>query len=302
MSIDAFIPEFWSARQRRFLDAHLVYAGPMQTNRDYEGEFEQAGDTLHLPRISGGGTIKNYTRRVPIDSPEYPDGTAKVLTIDQEKYYNIAMDDVDAVQVNWNMLDAWARRTARNYAVVIDAFVAGRMLAGVAAGNILGTDTVPVAIEPAHTGNPGAAVGGVPTYTPYQFAVEMRRRFMAANAPMDSRWMVIDEDLEAKFLADPKYIETNDRTETRTGELGRVAGFTILTTTAVPTSPGTGGTPVPNSKVIAGAGNDAVTVAHQLSKLVAYQPDTGFEDAIKGLEVYGAAVIEPETLALAHVR
>lgn len=292
MSIDAFIPEFWSARQRRFLDAVLVFAGPGQTNRDYEGGFEQGGDTLRLPRISGGGTIKTYTRRVPIDSPEYPDGTSLTLVIDQEKYYNVAMDDVDAVQVNWDMLDAWARRTARNYATVIDGFVAGRMLAGAHASNIVGTDAVPVEVLADGTGD----------FTPYELMVELRRRLQAQNAPMEARWVVIDEDIEAQFLLDDRYIEVAQAPEMmRTGQIGRIAGFDVLTTTAVPTSPGSGGSPVPNNKIIGGAGNDATTVAHQLSKLVAYQPDNRFEDALKGLEVYGAKIVEPETLVVAHV-
>jgi hypothetical protein len=58
---------------------------------------------------------------------------------------------------------------------------------------------------------------------------------------------------------------------------------------------------VPNFKVLAGAGNYSTTFASQLSKLEAYRIEKQFGDGLKGLELYGAKIVEPETLVMAHV-
>lgn len=289
MAIDQFVPEVWSALLRRYLDATLVYAGPTMTNRNYEGEIAQEGDTVHIQQIGDGGTIKTYVPNTDIDPPEAPDGTEQTLVVDQSKYYNIGLDDVNRIQAHVELLTPWAQRTARKFRVIIDAFVAGRMQAAAPAENTLGSDAVPIEVKADGTGD----------FTPYRFFVELRRRMHAQDAE-DGLWAVIDEDLEAEVLNDDKYIPAGDAA-TRSGEIGRIAGFTIFRTTAVPTSPGSGGVPVPNAKIIFGSGNYATTVAHQLSELVAYNPERRFADAIKGLELYGAKVIEPETLGLAHV-
>lgn len=290
MAIDAFIPEVWSARLRRKLDATLVYASPTSTNRNYEGEITDQGDTVHVFQIGAGGTIKTYTPNVDMDAPEAPDGTEGTLVIDQSKYYNIGLDDVNRVQAIGGLLEAWAARTARNFAALIDGYVSGKMIAAMLVGNVIGTDAVPVTVK----------ADGSGTYTPYEFFVALRKKLQAQNAPMDGRWAVIDEDLEAELLLDSKYIAVAGE-ETRNGIVGRIAGFSISVTTAVPTSPGSGGAPVAHSLIIAGAGNEATTVAHQLTKTVAYNPERRFADAIKGLEVYGAKVFEPETLVMGRV-
>lgn len=290
MAIDLFIPEVWSARFRRFLDANLVFAGSALTNRDYEGDIAQLGDTVHILRPGAGGTIKTYVPNVNMAAPERPDGDDLTLVIDQPKYFNVAIDDVNRVQAVPRLFDSWAARTARNMRLTIDAFVAGRMQAAVPVANTIGTDAVPVTI--------GNAAGD--DFTPYGFFVELRRRLRSQDAPVDGLWAVIDEDMEAKVLNDPRYIPAGDNA-TRTGELGRIAGFTVYQTTAVPTSPGSGTTPVPNAKVLAGAGNYATTFANQLSELKPYEIEQQFGDGLKGLELYGAKVVEPETIAMAHV-
>jgi hypothetical protein len=267
-----------------------VFAGPALTNRDYEGEIAQAGDTVHILRPGAGGAIKTYVPNVNMDPPERPDGDDLTLVVDQYKYFNIAIDDVNRVQTLPGLFDAWARRTARNARVVIDSFVAGRMQAGVLPANTLGSDAAPVTVKADGTGQ----------YTPYQLFVELRRLMNAQDAPEEQRWAVIDEDLEAEVLQDDKYIPAG-AAETRSGQIGRIAGFTIYRTTAVPSSPGSGTTPVANSKILAGSGNDAVTFASQLAQIKPYEIEQQFGDGLKGLELYGAKVLEPETIALAHV-
>jgi hypothetical protein len=52
--------------------------------------------------------------------------------------------------------------------------------------------------------------------------------------------------------------------------------------------------------VIAG-NNRAITFAEQINKVEAYRPQSSFSDAIKGLVLYGAKVVRPDSLASALV-
>ncbi|EHN09415.1 hypothetical protein PAI11_37490 [Patulibacter medicamentivorans] len=291
MSVDVFVPEFWSARLRRFLDPRLVLAQPTVMNRDWEGEIRDAGDTVHINRPGAGGTIRTYTRNTPMAPPDRPDGETLTLVVDQQKAFYIAVDNVDEAQANIRLMDGFAQRTARNLAVTLDSFAAAKFVAAAIPANRIGTDATPVTIKADGTGD----------FTPYQFAVEARKRLQKQSTPGDDRWMVINADLEAQFLLDPQYIETANREVTRSGQIGSVAGFDILTTEALPASPGSGGAPVPNHKVVYGDGNYALTWADQVVKTAAEDLQGEFGDAVKGLNVFGAKVIEPESYGIADV-
>jgi hypothetical protein len=292
MAISAFIPELWSARLQRHLDRTLVYAQPSVCNRDWEGEISEAGATVHIQKV-GDPEIKTYTPGSDMASPEEADGTTLALTVDQFRYFNVSVDDVNKAQVNVNLLDAFAKRAGVKMAQTIDAFVASK-IAAAATTNKVGTDAVPVVIKADGTGD----------FTPYELAVELRRQLAGKDAPLDSLWLGINADFEAEILKDPNYVASGTETGVdvvRNGAIGKIAGFDVLRTNGVPSSAGSGGEAVPNIKILAGAGNYATTFASQVTEMEAYRPEKRFGDAIKGLEVYGAKVLEPETLVQAHV-
>ena len=92
MSVKNFIPQIWSARLLEHLDKAHVYANLV--NRDYEGEIRNFGDTVKVNQI-GDITIKDYTKGSDIEDPDDLDGTQQILTINQSKYFNFGIDDVD---------------------------------------------------------------------------------------------------------------------------------------------------------------------------------------------------------------
>lgn len=95
MATEKFIPTIWSAKILDALDKSLVYA--QLFNRDYEGEITEAGDTVKIGAI-GDVSIKDYTKNDDIAAADEVTPTVKTLTINQAKYFNIAVDDVDAAQ------------------------------------------------------------------------------------------------------------------------------------------------------------------------------------------------------------
>lgn len=109
MSVTNFIPTIWSARLLAHLDKKHVYAALV--NRDYEGEIKNYGDTVKINQI-GDITIQDYQKGKDIADPEDLSGDQTILVIDQAKYFNFAIDDVDKAQVNPKLMDAAMQRAA----------------------------------------------------------------------------------------------------------------------------------------------------------------------------------------------
>ena len=109
MSVAKFIPTIWSARLLEHLDKAHVYAALV--NRDYEGEIKNFGDKVKINQI-GDITIKDYTKGSDIDDPEELTGSDQELVIDQAKYFNFSIDDVDNAQTNPKLMDEAMQRAA----------------------------------------------------------------------------------------------------------------------------------------------------------------------------------------------
>ena len=139
MSVKNFIPQIWSARLLEHLDKAHVYANLV--NRDYEGEIRNFGDTVKVNQI-GDITIKDYTKGSDIEDPDDLDGTQQILTINQSKYFNFGIDDVDNAQTNPKLMNEAMSRTAYGMNDVTDSFIANLM--AVEAGSTIGSDDSPI--------------------------------------------------------------------------------------------------------------------------------------------------------------
>nr|WP_288974964.1 phage capsid protein [uncultured Blautia sp.] len=276
MSVTNFIPTIWSARLLRHLDKKHVYANLL--NRDYEGEIKNFGDTVKINQI-GDVEIKDFTKNQDIEAPDDLSGKQLMLTIDQAKYFNFAVDDVDNAQTNPKLMDKAMQRAGYGMNDVTDQFAANLLYVGVDAANILGTDDSPI----------------VPTADDaYDALVDLSTLLTEANVPMDGRWAVIPAWYHGMLLKDKRFVGNGtdyNKAILEGGEVGVAAGFRILLSNNVPNTTGT------KYKIIAGT-NEAGSYAEQILKTEAYRPEKRFSDAIKGLHVYGAKVLQPKCLAV----
>lgn len=282
MSTNKFIPQIWSAKILEALDKELVYAKLFNT--DYEGEITEAGDTVHIAQI-GDVDIKAYTAGANIDDPDEVTATDQLLVIDTARYFNIAVDDVDAAQSKINLLDAATQRAGFGFADAADADL-GNTLAN--EGTVvpgLGTDTEPLAVTKDNA---------------YEVIVKLGAALNKVNLPKQERKVVVPPDFEAYMLLDPRFVAVGtDASEERltSGTIYKAAGFEILVSNNVPsgTNPGSTFYTVVASSPVQG------TFAQQILKTEAYRPQSRFSDAVKGLHVYGAKVLRPEAVVKAYV-
>lgn len=277
MSVTVFVPQIWSARLLAHLDKAHVYGALV--NRDYEGEIKNFGDTVKIQQI-GDVTIKDYTKGTDIADPDELSGDSRSLTIDQAKYYNFAIDDVDKAQVNPKLMDAAMERAAYGMNDVTDGYLANLMYVGASNnGSNLGNDTTPI----------------VPTSsTAYDYLVDMGTDLTEKNIPTIGRWVVVPAWYHGLLLKDPRFVGNGtdfNKALLTGGQVGVAAGFQIWLSNNVPNTSGT------KYKLVGGT-NAGASYAEQILETEAYRPEKRFSDAVKGLHVYGAKVTQPKALSV----
>lgn len=281
MAVTTFIPELWSARLLYALEkAHVA---TNLVNRNYEGEISNHGDTVHINAI-GAITVKSYTKNTDIDAPETLTTTDQTLVIDQAKYFNFQVDDVDKVQAAGELVDTAMGRAAYALADVSDAYLLGVIAAGAAAGNTIGSAAAPIALTASNV---------------YENIVKLKTKLDKANVPNTDRTIVVPPDVHSLLLLDDRFAKstaTAGQEALINGLVGRIAGFDVYMSNNVKTGTGTDTGKTPYFEITAQI-TDATTYAEQIIKTEAYRMESRFADAVKGLHVYGAKVTDGTKIA-----
>lgn len=281
MAVTTFIPELWNARLLYALEkAHVA---TNLVNRNYEGEIRNHGDTVHINTI-GAITVKSYTKNTDIDAPETLTTTDQTLVIDQAKYFNFQVDDVDKVQAAGELVDTAMGRAAYALADVSDAYLLGVIAAGAAAGNTIGSAAAPVALTASNV---------------YENIVKLKTKLDKANVPNTGRTIVVPPDVHSLLLLDDRFAKstaTAGQEALINGLVGRIAGFDVYMSNNVKTGTGTDTGKTPYFEITAQI-TDATTYAEQIIKTEAYRMESRFADAVKGLHVYGAKVTDGTKIA-----
>lgn len=281
MATTTFIPELWSARLLYALDkAHVA---TNLVNREYQGIIANQGDTVHINSI-GAITVKDYTKNADIADPDALTTTEQTLVIDQCKYFNFQVDDVDNVQAAGDLIDTAMGRAAYSLADVADAYLLKTIAAGAASGNTVGVDSGPIALTAANV---------------YENIVKLRTKLDKANVPNTGRTIVVPPEVYALLLMDDRFAKSDaaaGQSALLNGEVGRVAGFTVYMSNNVRTGTGTDTGKTPYFEITAQV-STATTYAEQIIKTEAYRLEKRFADAVKGLHVYGAKVTDGSQIA-----
>lgn len=275
MAIETFIPEIWSARLLYALEnAHVA---TNFVNRDYDGIIKQSGDTVHINTI-GNITVKDYTKNTDIADPEVLSTADQTLVINQCKYFNFQVDDVDKAQAAGELVDTAMTRAAYALADTADAFLLKTIAEGAASGNIIGTTSSPIALTAANV---------------YENIVKLRTILDKSNVPNSGRSICVPPDVYALLLMDERFAKnTADAGQNAliNGLVGRVAGFDVYMSNNV--------SGASNYFKVTAQTATATTYAEQIIKTEAYRLEKRFADAVKGMHVYGAKVTDSKQVAV----
>lgn len=268
MSVSNFIPEVWAARIFARLRKALVIGD--LANRDYEGEISEAGDTVKINSI-GPVTVGTYTRNSGTLTLQTLEDSQMNLLIDQMKYFNFQVDDVDARQAAGNILAAGMDDAAYRLADTADTYL-GTLYSQA------GTTVVSATYN---------------SLTAYALLLTLKQKLDEKNVPAEGRYCVIPPWFETKLLLAEVIVENTSNDAFQNGKIARCAGFDLRRSNNL-YNDGT------YDMVMAGTSR-AIAYAEQINKVEAYRPESKFCDAVKGLHVYGAKVVDPDCLAVAGV-
>lgn len=292
MSVATFIPELWAAKLLEGYEENLVYTQPSVANRDYEGEISTQGDTVHINSMGNPG-VRKYARGSEITFDDLTT-TEQILLIDQADYFGFTVNDVDKVQAKGELGGPALTKASLQLRRETDKFAGGLLKAGAAAANQLGRQKIV---------SGGTQIAGAGQITAWDTLVELGLRLDNQDAPEEGRYVVVDPGFIAAIAKDDRFMRADAAGDTgvrRNGIVYRAAGFDILRTSAVPTVGGSGANK--DDKVLIAGVPGAFTFANQILKTEAGRIEKGFDDFVKGLNVYGGKVTIPEGIATATVQ
>lgn len=280
-----FIPEIWSGKLQAKFYKTTVFSEI--SNNDWEGEIKGQGDKVHIrtiPTITINAYNKgdNLTNQVPTSAPIE-------LLIDQGKYFAVVLDDVDAVQTDVKLMDMFTNDATEQMKIAIDAQILDGVkaaaatankgaTAGVISGNVnLGTDASPRAVTKSNI---------------LDLILDAGQVLDEQNVPESGRWLVIPSWMAAMVKnSDLKqaYLTGDSVSPLRNGKLGMIDRFQVYVSNNLPkTSDG-------DSYLLAGT-KDAITFASQMTNVETLRAQSTFGNIVRGLNVFGFAVIKPEAL------
>lgn len=289
-----FIPEIWSSKLiENFYDATVLAA---ISNTDYEGEIKAHGDKVQI-RLTPEVTIRSYQKGMNL-TVERPDKPKITLEIDQGEYFACVEDDVDKVQSDIKLMDAWSKDASEKMKIKIDTNILTGMLPDIAATNQGATaGRISGSIN---LGATGAAVQVTKTNV-LDLLVDAGTVLDEANAPESGRFMIIPAWMAGMIkksdLKDASL--TGDSSSVlRNGRLGMIDRFTLYSSHNL-NSVIDGGNRC--FSVVAGH-KMGLTFASQMTEMESIRAESTFGNIIRGLQVYGFKVVKGEALAKLYVR
>lgn len=278
MAYQNFIPAVWSEGINRELERLCVFVE--DCNRQYEGSVKKKGESVTILGV-GKPTIKSIakaSRNNDIDSPEEIEDTSVIMYINQIRYFNYMVGDIDKAQAVNGVMEALELETSEGLADEVDKYVASfavdssvaKLSANattVTKDNILGT--LDSAIQKLYENDVKATTKIVVTISP-RFYTLFKQAY-------------IDKD-------------TNNSEMMKNGRVAKYGNVTVKMSNNV-------------HKTESGATDNimirtkrAIAFAKPLTHTEAYRPEKKFADAVKGFILFDAKVVRPKEVININVK
>jgi len=263
-------------------------------NTDYMGEIKNFGDTVNIvqePQI----TVSDYTRGLATSATALTDNEL-VLIVDQAKYFQFALDDIEKRFSHINFQSVASDNAAYKLRDALDSNVFTYLGADAqvsTTANRLGTTGTPIDI--------GFASGEI---DPLNSMSTSAKLLDIQNAPEEGRWFVgAPEWYDALANTSSKLLSVDynaGKGSLRNGLVasGLVRGFQMYKSNNLATNDLSGATPAGSATApVATWGQmSSTSCASQLKIVESLRSTTTFADIVRGLLVFGRKVLRPECL------
>jgi hypothetical protein len=275
MAYENFIPEVWAETINRELDRDCVFIE--DCNRQYEGDVSEMGDSVHILGV-GKPSIKTLNRENAsgeIDAAEEVADSSVILNVNQIRYFNYKVGDIDKAQAVGGLMDALSEETAEGIANAMDKFVADLAKEAtplydsaktVTKDNVL--DIIDDAIERLQEQDVNISNGVSITISP-KFYKLFKKAYISADT---------------------------DNTEfMKNGMVTRYGSVLIrMSNNVAKESDG--------SESIMIRTKRAIAFVNPLTHTEAYRPENSFADAVKGFVLFDGKIVRPEEIVKINVK
>ena len=276
MAYENFIPTVWNESIDRELERICVFAE--DCNRQYEGKVKEKGESVKILGV-GKPTIRSIAksaRNNDIEGPEEIEDTSVIMQINQIRYFNYMVGDIDKAQMSPSgIMDALATETSEELASAVDDYIASKATDGnvkkladtpqkVTVDNVL--QILDDAIQKLYENGVKPTTEIVVTVTPRFYTI-----FRRAYANKD----------------------TNNSQILKNGKVGMYGNVTVKMSNNVYKSKTTADGDTDNIMMRT---KRAVAFAKPLTHTEAYRPEKKFADAVKGFILFDAKVVRPKEM------
>lgn len=264
MAVTNFIQSIWSKKIQDDLELKTKLVA--NCLRSYEGDCKYAQSV----KILGVGepTIGKYTG-AEISIEEMSD-RGQILTIDQANYFAFYVDDVNEAQSVPGLKEEYQRKAVHGLAVARDSYVAGLIKAGTnkTTASALTREAVKEAIDEA--------------------IVALRERNFDEEGVIE-----ISPAVYNVFKNELITLSTNNTEYVKRGIVGMYDGMEVCMSNNLAKD---------SSKVYCAVrGKKAIAFAGQINEVEALRAEKVFKDIIRGLDTFGAKVIDEARLQVVEV-
>lgn len=288
-----FIPELWASKLIQNLYASTVF-GEI-SNTDYEGVISKYGDVVQI-RTTPDITIRTYAKGQVLQN-ERPEKASLTLNIDQGDYFSCIEDDVDKIQSDINLLDAWSRDASTRMKLQMDRTLLDSVSTGAQSSNlsVLNVGNTAGAISQSIAlGATGSPVS-VSKVNILDYIVNLGVVLDESNTPEDGRWLIMPAwacgMIKKSDLKDAS-LSGDGSSILRNGRIGMIDRFTIYMSNQI-----TRTTEGANTAFHMFAGHKlGLTFATQMTEMDSLRAESTFGTIVRGLQVYGFQIVKSDVI------
>lgn len=273
MAVANFKKQVWSSKIQHQLET--ITSLKDHCDFQFEGEVKQAERIKILGVVRP--TIRTYVPGTALVR-EGANDNAQYMDIDQFRYFDFEVDDVEKAQSQKGLIEALSKEATLGLSEEADAYVASLVVADRAnLKSAASTD-----ISTVTDGGISLIEGGFATL--YGNNCKPSDTFHLEITP---EWYTI---LRPEIIT----LDTNNSEIIKKGYVGKYGNALI----SIENMLGTWNDGTRDTKLAMLRTNKAIAFAGQIDKVEAYRPQDAFSDAIKGLYVFGSKIVRPEQIYL----
>lgn len=285
MAYTNFIPTVWNEGIERELERLCVFVE--DCNRKYEGAVKEKGESVKILGV-GKPTIKSIAKankNNDIDAPEEIEDTSVIMYINQIRYFNYMIGDIDKAQAVGGIMDALEAETSEALADEIDKYVASFAVDS----SVKTVYDAPVKVVAGE-----AAAGEKNVLHILDEAIQK----LYENDVKGSTKIVVTVSPRFYTIFKQAYIDrdTDNSEMLKNGKVGKYGNVIVKMSNNV-------------HKTASGAVDNimirtqrAVAFAKPLTHTEPYRPEKKFADAVKGFILFDAKVVRPKEILNINVK